>query len=235
MMKKQVVIGSALLMVGLIVLGIFIDSGLTSISKKDRVVTVRGLAEKEVKADLVLWPIVYKITGNDLHAIYAQINESSGKIASFLKKNGIPAADISQAAPQIADLQADRYNDARGKDRYNVTLVLTVSSAKVDEVRGLMSRMGELLAEGIAISSDDGSYPVQYSFNSLNKIKPQMIEEATHNARQAAEKFAKDSESTLGKIKSAQQGLFTIDSRDPYTPYIKEVRVVTTIDYYLKS
>ena len=98
-----------------------------------------------------------------------------------------------------------------------------------------MTRTGELLSQGIAIAPNDYSYPIQFDFTSLNKIKPQMIEQATKNAREAAEKFAKDSESKLGKIKSAQQGLFSIEDRDSNTPYIKEVRVVTTVDYYLDN
>lgn len=235
MEKNHLIVSAALIAAGLMVLGLFVDVGLKSISSRDRVVTVRGLAEKEVKADQVIWPIVYKTTGNDLQGIYAELNNASTKITAFLKKNGIPSTDISAGSPQIVDLQTDRYSDSKGKARYNVTLVLTVSSSKVDQARALMSRMGELLTEGIAISAGDYDNQVQYNFTSLNKIKPQMIEEATRNARQAAEKFAKDSESSLGKIKSAQQGLFTIDNRDQYTPFIKEVRVVTTVDYFLDS
>ena len=98
-----------------------------------------------------------------------------------------------------------------------------------------MSRMGELLKQGIAISANDYDTRVQYEFTSLNKIKPQMIEEATKNAREAAEKFAKDSDSKLGKIKNASQGLFTIEDRDPSTPYIKKVRVVTSVDFFLEN
>ena len=129
-----------------------------------------------------------------------------------------------------------RYGDQqRVRDRYNVTSVITVSSAQVEKARGLMSRMGELLKDGIAIAASDYGSNVQYEFNGLNKIKPAMIEEATRNAREAAMKFAQDSESELGKIKNATQGLFSIDNRDQYTPHIKNVRVVTSVDYYLKS
>lgn len=222
-----------LLSLGLAVLGLFVYFGLNSLGNRERVVAVRGLAEREVKADRVIWPVVYKTTGNDLPALYGQLNDVSVKIRAFLVENGIPATDISTGAPEIVDLRADRYNTNRVADRYNVTLVTTVVTGKVDAARSLMSRMGELLKSGIAISANDYGNQVQYEFNGLNAIKPAMIEEATHNARKAAEQFAKDSESELGKIKSASQGLFTVSDRDSYTPYVKRVRVVTTVNFYL--
>ena len=222
-----------LLSLGLAVLGLFVNLGLNSLGNRERVVAVRGLAEREVKADRVIWPVVYKTTGNDLSALYGQLNDVSAKIRTFLVENGIPATDISTGAPEIVDLRADRYNTNRVADRYNVTLVTTVVTGKVDAARSLMSRMGELLKSGIAISANDYGNQVQYEFNGLNAIKPAMIEEATHNARKAAEQFAKDSESELGKIKSASQGLFTVSDRDSYTPYVKRVRVVTTVNFYL--
>ena len=98
-----------------------------------------------------------------------------------------------------------------------------------------MSRMRELLKQGIAISAGDYGSQVEYEFTSLNKIKPQMIEEATKNAREAAAKFAADSDSRLGKIKSAEQGYFSIENRDQYTPHIKKVRVVTSVNYFLEN
>lgn len=222
-----------LLSLGLAVLGLFVYFGLNSLGNRERVVAVRGLAEREVKADRVIWPVVYKTTGNDLPALYGQLNDVSAKIRAFLVENGIPATDISTGAPEIVDLRADRYNTNRVADRYNVTLVTTVVTGKVDAARSLMSRMGELLKSGIAISANDYGNQVQYEFNGLNAIKPAMIKEATHNARKAAEQFAKDSESELGKIKSASQGLFTVSDRDSYTPYVKRVRVVTTVNFYL--
>lgn len=230
---KHYLLETLLLSLGLAVLGLFVYLGLNSLGNRERVVAVRGLAEREVKADRVIWPVVYKTTGNDLPALYGQLNDVSAKIRTFLAENGIPATDISTGAPEIVDLRADRYNTNRVADRYNVTLVTTVVTGKVDAARSLMSRMGELLKSGIAISANDYGNQVQYEFNGLNAIKPAMIEEATHNARKAAEQFAKDSESELGKIKSASQGLFTVSDRDSYTPYVKRVRVVTTVNFYL--
>lgn len=233
---KHFKIEAAIIAAGTVLLGLFLYMGLNRFAARDRVVSVRGLAEREVKADHVIWPIVYKTTGNDLQTIYTHINSANTHIANYLKRNGVKAEEISTGAPQIVDLQAERYNNSNGpRDRYNVTCVTTVASSQVERVRSLIPRMGELLKEGIAISAGDYEYRVQYEFTSLNKIKPQMIEEATRNAREAAQKFAKDSESELGKIKGASQGLFSIDDRDQYTPYIKRVRVVTSIDFFLDS
>jgi len=230
-------IESVILAAGMLLVGLCIYWGLSAFAANDRIVSVRGLAEREVKADHVIWPIVYKTTGNDLQNLYADIHAKSRQITGFLTQNGIAQSDVSVGAPKIFDRMAETYasSDAAKMDRYNVTVVITVSSTKVEQVRGLMPRMGELLKQGIAISAGDYDSQVRYEFTSLNKIKPQMIAEATKNAREAAGKFASDSESKLGKIKNASQGLFTIEDRDQYTPYIKNVRVVTSVDYYLKN
>lgn len=232
---KNLRIESAILAVGLALLGVFVYNGINSLAKRDRMVSVRGLAEKEVQADRVIWPLAYKTVGDDLGSVYRDISSANKKIQTFLIKNGIKASDITNGAPQVNDLWTNEYRDNVNRQRYNATSVTTVSSSDVAKVRALMTRTGELLSQGIAIAPNDYNYPIQFDFTSLNKIKPQMIEQATKNAREAAEKFAKDSESKLGKIKSAQQGLFSIEDRDSNTPYIKEVRVVTTVDYYLDN
>lgn len=232
---KNLRIESAILAVGLALLGVFVYNGINSLAKRDRVVSVRGLAEKEVQADRVIWPLAYKTVGDDLGSVYRDISSANKKIQTFLIKNGIKASDITNGAPQVNDLWTNEYRDNVNRQRYNATSVTTVSSSDVAKVRALMTCTGELLSQGIAIAPNDYNYPIQFDFTSLNKIKPQMIEQATKNAREAAEKFAKDSESKLGKIKSAQQGLFSIEDRDSNTPYIKEVRVVTTVDYYLDN
>ena len=232
---KNLRIESAILAVGLALLGVFVYNGINSLAKRDRVVSVRGLTEKVVQADRVIWPLAYKTVGDDLGSVYRDISSANKKIQTFLIKNGIKASDITNGAPQVNDLWTNEYRDNVNRQRYNATSVTTVSSSDVAKVRALMTRTGELLSQGIAIAPNDYNYPIQFDFTSLNKIKPQMIEQATKNAREAAEKFAKDSESKLGKIKSAQQGLFSIEDRDSNTPYIKEVRVVTTVDYYLDN
>lgn len=228
-------IPALLIAAGLCLLGVFISNGFGRISQNARVVTVRGLCEKEVAANKVTWPIVSKEVGDDLPTIYRDIENSNASILKFLKSNGITDSEISVNAPQVIDLAADRYNSSPTPYRYNVTNVVVVTSSKVDQVRKLMGRQTELLKEGIAIVAGDYNYPTVYEYTDLNKVKPGMIAEATQNARQAANKFADDSDSRLGKIKTASQGQFSIEDRDQYTPFIKKIRVVSTIEYYLKD
>ena len=217
--------------IGLVILGGSIEDGI----EKERMVTVKGLAEMEVPANKVTWPLVYKEVGNDLGTLYDKIKTTNRTIINFLKDKGITENEISVNAPEIIDMQAERYNTNPVPYRYNVTTVITVTSQQVDLVRSLISEQGELLKQGVAIIGGDYRYNVEYDFTGLNDIKPQMIEEATKNARESAMKFAKDSDSKLGKIVRANQGQFTIGNRDAHTPYIKHVRVVTTIDYSLKN
>ena len=236
-MKKAysgIIIG-ILLAFGLFLLGLQVKQGLNSITDNQRMVTVRGLAEREVKANKVTWPIVSKEVGNDLPTIYANIERTNAAIMAFLKQNGIQESEISVDAPKVLDLQADQYSSNNVPFRYNVTNVVVVTSPNVDKVRQLIERQTELLKQGIAIVAGDYQYQTVYEFTGLNKIKPAMIAEATKNAREAANKFAEDSQSKLGKIRTASQGQFTIEDRDQYTPYIKQVRVVSSIQFYLKD
>lgn len=228
-------IPAALIALGLLFLGVFIKGGFQSISSNSRVVTVRGLCEKEVMANKVTWPIVSKEVGNDLSTIYRNIQSTDSAIVRFLRSNGIAESEIAVNAPQVVDLQADRYNSGNVPYRYNVTTVVVVTSSKVEAVNKLMTRQTDLLKEGIAIVAGDYNYQTTYEYTGLNNIKPAMIAEATKNAREAARKFAEDSDSRLGKIKTASQGQFSIEDRDQYTPYIKRVRVVSTIEYFLKN
>ena len=130
---------------------------------------------------------------------------------------------------------ADRYNSSDVRFRYQVTNVVVVTSDKVEQVRDLIKKQTELLRQGIAVVAGDYNYQTTYEYTDLNSIKPEMIAEATANAREAADKFASDSHSELGKIKTASQGQFSIQDRDQYTPNIKTVRVVTYITYYLED
>lgn len=235
--KKYISFTSCGLLIGLglLLLGTQIKKGLNSISDNQRVVTVRGLAEKEVTANKVTWPIVSKEVGNDLPSIYANIESTNNAIISFLKSNGIADTEISVNPPQVLDLQADRYNSISQPYRYNVTNVVVVTSSQVEKVNKLIQQQTELLKKGIAIVAGDYQYQTSYEYTDLNSIKPEMIADATTNAREAAKKFADDSDSKLGKIKTASQGQFSIEDRDQYTPYIKRIRVVSTIVYYLKD
>lgn len=221
--------------VGLLLLGLCIKAGFGSISSNARVVSVRGLSERDVMANKVTWPIVSKLTGDDLPAIYQRIEANNKAIIAFLKSNGVKDQEIAVNPPQVVDMEADRYNSMPAPYHYNVTTVIVVTSERVEAVNKLIKRQAELLREGIAIVAGDYNYQTLYEYTGLNSIKPEMIAEATQNAREAAWKFAEDSRSRLGKIKTASQGQFSIEDRDQYTPYIKHVRVVTTIDYFLKD
>lgn len=224
-----------ILAVALVIMGLLLKKGLDGFSGRERTVNVKGLSEMEVPADKVTWPLVFKELGNDLQDLYVRINRNNLTVISFLKENGITDEEISVNAPEIIDMSAERYSTSPPPYRYNVTSVITVSSGKVDLVRELISDQGELLKQGIAITGGEYRYNTVYSYTGLNDIKPRMIEEATRNARTAAVKFAQDSDSKLGKIKNAYQGQFSISDRDENTPYIKKIRVVTTINYYLKD
>lgn len=234
-MKSNSVIASCILAVGLLALGLSVRSGMLSFIDSRRTVDVRGLAEREVQADVVTWPIMFKLYGNDLPLVYSQVSTTNEKVITFLTENGISRSEISISAPQMEDRQSNPYINDRIPYRYYITSVVTVSSSQVDRVRELVNRQGELLAEGIPVVAQDYSNRVSYTFTGLNEIKPAMIAEATANAREAAQKFANDSQSKLGKIVHAAQGQFSIDDRDDYTPYIKRVRVVTTLTYSLND
>lgn len=221
--------------IGLVLLGIFLKNGIENFKAMDRIIAVKGLSEKEVKADRVIWPLMYKEIGDDLLALNSNITNKNAAIVSFLESNGLTAEEMTISAPEIIDMQAERYASTKASYRYNVTSVITVSSTKVDLIRKLMGNQSELIKKGIALTGEDYKYQKQFLFTGLNKIKPGMIEEATKNARASALKFAQDSKSKLGKIQSADQGQFSISDRDANTPYIKSVRIVTTINYYLED
>lgn len=197
---KNFRVESLILALGLLLLGICIQRGFNSFAERDRSVNVKGLAEMEVPADKVIWPLMYKSLGNDLNALYDNIKSSNATITQFLKEKGIDEKEISINAPEIIDLQAERYsNNDNNPYRYNVTTVITVTSNKVDLVRSLIAEQGELLKRGIAVTGGDYRYNVQYEYTGLNTIKPGMIEEATKNARQAAESLQKTPTASLAK------------------------------------
>ena len=225
-----------ILCVGLIIMGACIADGLTSAFQSDRIVTVKGLSEREVPADKVIWPLVYKELGNDPAEMYERLATKNRKVIDFLKEKGIAEKEICESAIQVSDRQADSYDQNNVLYRYKATSVITVTSSQVELIRKIMQSQSELMKMGIALVTEEyGTNIVKYEFTGLNKIKPDMIEESTKNARATAEKFAKDSESKLGKIRTASQGQFSIDNRDSNTPYIKRIRVVSTIEYYIED
>ncbi|MDE6267961.1 MAG: SIMPL domain-containing protein [Muribaculaceae bacterium] len=234
MNKSNRIVPALLIAVGIVLLGLFIKQGINNLAFNNRAVTVRGLATREVKADKVTWPLVSKTLGNELVSLYDVTSRTNDAIIKWLTDNGIPASEISANAPSVFDRQAQEYGSNDGRPRFTLTSVIVVSSANVDKVSELIKRQGELLKQGISLSRDY-SYSVEYEFTGLNEIKPSMIAEATAQAREAADKFAEDSHSKLGQIKTASQGQFTIEDRDSYTPQIKTVRVVNSITYYLED
>ncbi|CAA6800939.1 MAG: PUTATIVE PERIPLASMIC PROTEIN [uncultured Campylobacterales bacterium] len=227
--------------IGLFVLGIFISLGafilssaLLEIKEKERTVVVKGLSEREYDANVITWPISYNVVNNDLNELYISLKSNAKKIKTFLIKNGVNEKEISSSAPIIEDKYINSYGNNKANFRYSGKQSITVHSSNVLKIKSIMELLSELGQQGVTIVRDY-EHRTSYSFTKLNDIKPEMIEEATKNARKVAEKFAKDSQSTLGKIKKANQGTFSIYSKDYYTPEIKNVRVVSTIEYYLSD
>lgn len=223
------------IMAGLVVLGIMIPTAVMKYRSFDRTVNVKGLCEKEVRADKVIWPIVYKVMSDNVQSIYSQIDAANAVIVDFLKAGGVTEDEMTVSVPQISDKLANEYGDTNRAFRYIAKNVVTVCTSDVDKVLALMASQADLLKKGVVTVGNDWENPVEFRYEGLNGIKPEMIEEATQNARETAEKFAKDSDSRLGKIKTANQGTFAIEDRDSNTPYIKKVRVVTSVTYYLKN
>ena len=235
MNTSEKIVPAAIIAISVVIAGLSLRSGIVTFKEMDRKVSVKGLAEREVNADKVTWPLVYKEIGNDPSEMYDRLISKNKRVIAFLKSAGIKDSDISVNPPVISDRQADNYGNEIMNYRYKATSVITVTSSEVDKVRQLMRRQSELMKQGIAIVSEEyGNNSITYEFTGLNKIKPEMVEEATKNARTTAQKFAEDSDSKLGGIRNAQQGQFSIDDRDANTPYIKKVRVVNTVEYSLE-
>ncbi len=220
---------------GIVVAAWLLADGLVRFKQFERSVEVKGLAEREVPADTAVWPIAFSEAGADLPALYQTLQDKNAIIIAFLNAQGFKAEEISVSAPSIIDRQAQDYGSAElaSRLRYTGKSVITVYTRQVDAVRRAMPELVVLGEKGIALNTGDYENRPRFLFTGLNALKPAMIEEATRNARQAAEKFAKDSDSTLGKIKRASQGQFSIEDRDPSTAHLKKVRVVSTVDYFL--
>ncbi len=216
---------------GLTSLGCYIQESILGVNAAQRSVVVKGLAEKKVLADSVVWPIVFRTNASTLDELDASIASSHATILEFLAKNGISTDEISVLAPVIED--KNLYSSESNKPIYNFSALSTISinSNKVALIADLSQSIASLVKTGLALDSQYAR--VVYSFTQLNDIKPQMIEDATKNARDVAEKFAKDSKSDLGKIKKANQGLFSVTTPNSYQPEMMLVRVVSTVEYYL--
>ena len=210
-----------------------LGNALVNFKAMDRYVTVKGLAEREVSADLAMWPISFSASANTLPELDKALDISRSEIMNFLKEQGLADAEIMNAAPRIQDNQA-MMPDRKPAQRYRAEAVLTVRSKDIAKVKHGMSVAGDLVSRGVMLVQNYEFRPT-FTFTGLNAIKPDMIAEATRNARSAAKQFAKDSGSSVGTIRRASQGYFSLQDRDRYTPEIKRIRVVTTIDYFLED
>lgn len=224
------------LLLGCAALGYLLAGAAVEVKQYERSVTAKGLSEREFEADIVIWPIQFTAAGNDLQSLYGAIERNTSSIKAFLSEKGIKAGDISFTSPGITDKSAQQYgNGARPEFRYTALQTVTVYSTEIPAVRSVMSSLSELGKQGIVFTGGNYQAQTEYIFSRLNDVKPEMIEEATRNAREVAEKFASDSKSRLGKIKRASQGQFSISDRDKNNPHIKKVRVVSTVEYYLSD
>ena len=220
--------------IGLVVIGNMFPAAVAKYREADRTVSVKGLCEREVAADKVIWPIQYKSVGNDLNVVTAELESKNAAIIKFLVQGGVKESEITTSRPSISDKYTTEYGSNDRAFRYVATSTVTVCSREVDKILSLMKEQNKLLRLGIAPQESWDNTTV-FSFEGLNDIKPEMVREATVNAREVAQQFAKDCGSTLGKIRSASQGTFSIADRDSNTPQIKKVRVVTNVVYNLKN
>ena len=216
---------------GLIGLGYFVSDAVLKVKNMERKVAVKGLAQRNVKADIAIFPIQLQASENDLILLNGKIKSDKETVDTFLKEYGFEKNEITISAPEMTDKYANDYGNSNVRFRYLSNTRITLYTKKVDKVIQLNQDLYKLVEKGVLARND--KYETRYMFTGLNALKPAMIEEATKNARQAALKFAKDSNSILGKIKNANQGYFSINNRDSGTPYIKAVRVVTNVTYYL--
>lgn len=217
-----------------------VRKGLQEFRSYDRYVTVKGLAERDVVADVALWPIAYTETGNDLQQLQATMETKGKAILNFLKRHGIDESQVELQQVNVQDLLAQAYRQQGAENnRYILTQTYLVRTGNIENVASAAQDVGQLLSQGVVFAQTGSSGPV-YLFTKLNEIKPAMIADATQNAREAADQFAKDSGTEVGSIRSAYQGVFQILPRDqtytvPEAQQInKTVRVVSTLDFYLE-
>jgi hypothetical protein len=238
-----------LIAIGLIVGGWVLGAEIKAMRLSDRYVSVKGLVERTVKSDLAIWAINYKEAGDELAGVYGKTETDKKSILDFLAQQGIQSNEIALGVVRVIDTQANEYGGGnRSAHRYIVEQQITVTTSRVDQVAAAAQKSMLLLQKGIVLDSGHGQ-SVTYKFTGLNSIKPDMITEATRNARAAADRFASDSGSKLGKIRQANQGVFSIvaagqgstgaDENDysntADSSIMKTVRVVTSVDYYLEN
>ncbi len=237
----------SLLALGLILGGWILGAQIKATRLSDRYVTVKGLVERRVKSDLAIWPLNYKEAGDDLSAVYAKAQADKNALLQFLDQQGIQSSEIELGVIGVIDTQANEYGGGnRPAHRYIVEQPITVRTSRVDQVAAAAQKTMQLLQKGIVLTGNPGQ-GLTYKFTGLNSIKPDMITEATRNARAAADRFAADSGSKVGPIRQANQGVFSILAADQSgeagdlgganfaSSLMKTVRVVTSVDYYLEK
>jgi hypothetical protein len=210
--------------------GFFIGDGIAARSSGRRTISVKGLSEREVPASVATWTVVYSATGNDVSQINKKLAESTNAVIAFLKGAGFAETDLAIQPPVVRDTSMDE----RDKDsppppeRYSATQSVLLRTSKVDAIKPALASASNLMSSGVLLS---GKAQPNYIYNQLNDIKPGMIQEATKNARIAADQFSRDSQTTLGKLRNASQGWFQVENRDEATPERKTVRVVVDVEY----
>ena len=234
------------LVIGLVASASIVGEAMSAMKKSDRYVTVRGVAEKEVKADLAVWPIRVRVTGNELGEANRTADGARTKVLEFLRVNGVPPDDVASQSQRVEDRQAKDYDQGKAVFRYLVEYTIQVRSKAVEKIKKVSEMTDKLAAAGVVLASRgewDRNGP-QFIFTQLNAVKPGMMSEATKSAREVAAQFAEDSDSHLGPIRRATQGLFTINDRDQTaqagggqsaSDINKKVRVVVTLDYFITS
>lgn len=235
-MKNTTLLQALIIALGVASAGYFIGNTHLRSKAYDRYVQVKGLAEREVAADVAIWPLQITLAGNDLSLLQSELKHQKSEVNDFFRSLGFESNEIGLGPTNIIDSKAQQYGgNERREFRYFASSEITVRTNNIDKIQDALDQSLSLVSKGILVSSKNTWQPIEYRFTKLNEIKPEMIEEATMKAKEVAQKFAKDSDSTVGKIKSASQGLFSIQDRDSNTPHIKKVRVVTTVDYLLEN
>ncbi len=235
--------GAAILALGLAVAGHGVGRGLARFRAADRYVSVKGLAEREVLADVALWPLRFSATNDDLALAQARIKRGQEATLAFLQRHGIDASQVELQNLEVTDILANPYRGSGPiESRFIILQTLMVRTSEPEKVEAASQAVGELVEAGVVLTSEGGpTLGPTYLFTKLNDLKPEMIKEATANARRAAEQFASDSGSRLGGIRTANQGTFVILARDQAPGVTEEsqrhklVRVVSTIEFMLEK
>lgn len=214
----------------IIILATVIASGIFYVSAKNfssqgAYIEVRGLSEKVVKSDTAIWSLHFDVKSNDIDSMYRDIESHISDITEFLMQAGFDDAEINVAPLNVYQ---DTYQNAIY--RYNANVNMSVYTDKVDLVKETSPKTRQLIKQGVVMTSNY----INFEFSGLNNIKPEMLAEATQKAEEAAQSFVENSGSRVGKIVRANQGVFSINEKDPGSPEYKKVRIVSTLRYLLK-